>query len=123
MLFIYVKFCWKLSKFAIHPSSSLDVEIKDMVKVVSNNLSCLISVFHTAITTDWVIVSILRHVYQEIVCNLFKKYWVLVLLVHQDSRSTKNSADFFMAFTWLLYLVKPWPSSSKTIYSTSIPLS
>src|ERR671932_2509985 len=34
--------------------------------------------------------------------------------------SARNSADFFKAFTRLLYLVKPCPSSSKTIYSIFI---
>jgi len=40
----------------------------------------------------------------------------------QDKLFAKNSADFFKALIRLLYLVKPCPSSSKTIYSTSIPL-
>jgi hypothetical protein len=81
----------------------------DTAKAVSNNLSCYISVFYTAITTNWVIVSILKSVYIGNSVNVFIKYWVTVtvLFVHQDSRSAKNSADFFMAFIWLLYLVKP----------------
>jgi len=40
----------------------------------------------------------------------------------QDKLFAKNSADFFKALIRLLYFVKPCPSSSKTIYSTPVPL-